>query len=288
MTKVAWVTDSTAYLPEDLIKHPDVYVLPLGITFGTEVLEDGIDITTTQLYTRLKESKEVPKTSQPPAGAFASLYEELKKNYDSAIAVHISGNLSGTLESSRQGADIAAFPVRFIDSRSMSYAMTTLIYQGMQLLETGAELDEVEQKLNENAARSESYILLGSLEQFYKGGRMSGAQYLIGNLLKIKPIITIDSAGTFQLFQKVRSEKKALRRMMDLLAEAYEDGRMKSMQVLHGNIPQKAAEVKQMIHERYPDLHVTMGEISSTIAVHAGEGTLAFLWQNKSGSKSTG
>lgn len=278
--RIAWVTDSTAYITEELAAHPDVYVLPLSITFNEETFEDGIDLTVNELYERIRTNKEVPKTSQPAAGKFAELYDSLKENYDAAISVHISSELSGTYSSAVQGQEISGFPVEIVDSLTMSYGITTLIHKGMELAEAGAEPEEISAQLTASSTESESYILLGSLEQFYKGGRMSGASYLLGNLLQVKPIIRITNEGKFDLFQKVRSEKKALRRMIELLEQAMEKRKLREVQVMHGNVLSKAEALRNTVKERFPELQVVVGEISSTIAAHAGEGTLALIWNN--------
>ncbi|MDE5415513.1 DegV family protein [Alkalihalobacterium chitinilyticum] len=281
MKKIAFVTDSTAYITEELKNHPDVYVMPLAIIFGETVYEDGISLTTEQLYEKIKQSKEVPKTSQPAVGKFVELYEKLKEDYEQAIAVHISSKLSGTLESSRSASEMAEFPVEVVDSKSMSYAITSLIQTGMKLSEEGLEANTIAQKLREEADKGENYILLGSLEQFYKGGRMSGTQFLIGNLLQIKPIIRINQNGEFEVFEKVRSEKKAVRRLLELIQNAYEKHSISEVQIMHGNVLEKAISLEKDIKSKYPHMNVVIGEISSTIAAHAGEGTVAIIWQNK-------
>ncbi|MFC4736619.1 DegV family protein [Bacillus daqingensis] len=279
--RIAWVTDSTAYITEEMAAHPDVYVLPLSITFQENTYDDGVQLTTDQLYEKIRTNKEVPKTSQPSPGRFAELYESLKGKYDAAVAIHISSELSGTYSSSVQGRDLADFPVEVVDSLSMSYAITTLMEKGMHLAEEGVEPSFIGEKLQALASHSESYILLGSLEQFYKGGRMSGASYLLGNILKIKPILRITNEGKFDLFQKVRSEKKAVRRMMELLEQARDRAKIRQVQIMHGNVLPKAEELRKNIINAFPDLKVTVGEISSSIAVHAGEGTLALIWNNE-------
>ncbi|PYZ93859.1 fatty acid-binding protein DegV [Salipaludibacillus keqinensis] len=279
--KIAWVTDSTAYMTKELLEHPDVYVLPLAIIFNGEAFDDGVDLTTEELYERIQSNKEVPKTSQPSAGRFAELYEELKENYDAAVAIHISRKLSGTYDSSAQGRDLSGFEVHLVDSHSMSYAITTLIEKGMGLAEQGKSATDIQKDLQTAAKRSENYILLGSLDQFYKGGRMSGTSFLLGNLLQIKPIIRITSEGEFELFQKVRSEKKAVKRMLELLGQSYEKHQINQVQIMHGNVINKAEELKVKVKEQFPKLDVFIGEISSSIAVHAGEGTVAMIWHNE-------
>ncbi|PWW25749.1 DegV family protein with EDD domain [Cytobacillus oceanisediminis] len=279
--KIAWITDSTAFLTQELLDHPDVYVVPLTITFGEESFEDGMDLTTDQLYSRIRAEKEVPKTSQPSAGRFAELFEKLKSEYDSAVAVHISTKLSGTLNSCLAGAELAGFPVEPVDSKCMSFAITTLIQKGFMLANNDMPSRKIAEILQKEADKSENYILLGSLEQFYKGGRMSGTQYLLGSILKIKPIIRINRDGEFELFDKVRSEKKAIKRMLDLLGDSYSKHTIPQVQIMHGNVQEKANELAEEIKSVFPRLDIFIGEISSTIAAHAGEGTLAVIWHNE-------
>ncbi|RXI99846.1 DegV family protein [Anaerobacillus alkaliphilus] len=279
--KIAWVTDSTAYITKELENNPDVYVMPLAIIFPDRTFEDGVDLTTEELYRRINTSKEVPKTSQPPVGKFAELYEKLKSEYDQVIAVHVSGKLSGTVDSSRSGMEMAELDGEVVDSLSMSYTITTLLYKGIELAKTMDNHKEIAAILREEALNSEKYILLGSLDQFHKGGRMSKTAFLLGNLLQIKPIITIKTTGEFDLFQKVRSEKKASNRMIELIAEAADKHKITEVQIMHGNVLDKALEFKKKIEEQFPQMNIVVGEISSAIAVHAGEGTVALIWHNE-------
>lgn len=277
--KIAWITDSTAYVTEELKNNPDVYVMPLEIIFGSEAFEDGIDLSTDELYSRIRKEKEIPKTSQPASGKFLTLFEKLKEQYEGAIAIHVSSKLSGTLSSCRTGAEMADFKLETVDSKSMSYAITTLLNKGIELANDGKELDAIAENLRKEADRSQNYILLGNLEQFYKGGRMSGTQFLLGSILKIKPVIRIHQ-GEFELYEKVRSEKKAFNRLVELFDEADQKNKVKEIQIMHGNVLDKAKEMEVLFKAAYPNLNVVIGEISSTIAVHAGEGTLAIIWHN--------
>lgn len=277
--KIAWITDSTAYITKDLARNPDVFVVPLGIVFGDDAYEDGVDLTVEEMYKRIRTEKQVPKTSQPSAGKFAELFEKLKaEGYNAAIAVHISSKLSGTFASCKAGSDLAKFDVRVIDSKSMSYAITSLLNKGIELEQQGLSIDAITTSLVEEADKGRNYLLLGSLEQFYKGGRMSGTSYLLGNILQIKPIIRINQQGEFELFEKVRSEKKASKRIVDLFDVDYQKHSIAQVQIMHGNVPERAMEFENEFRNRYPELDIIIGDISSTIAAHAGEGTVGILW----------
>lgn len=275
--KIAWIVDSTVHMSERLKNHPDLFNIPLNIHFNEEQFADGIDLTTTELYEKIKGAKDFPKTSQPSAGEFAETYQEIAKSYDEAIAVHLSHQLSGTLASSKSGAEIAGFPVTFIDSLSLSYATTALVEHGMDLYENGTSIENIKETLESMAGTVENYILIGNLDQLYKGGRMSGMQFLVGSLLKIKPIIQISPEGELGVIDKVRSEKRATFYLIDKIQKAYDQG-VRTFYIMHGNVLTQAQQLQKSILEKMPEAHVVIGEISSVLAVHAGEGTVAALW----------
>ncbi|MER2089041.1 DegV family protein [Sporosarcina sp. JAI121] len=279
MTKkpLAWIVDSTAYISEELSQHPDFFSVPLNIHFGEKQFVDGVDLNPEQLYSKIKNAEEFPKSSQPSAGEFAERFRVIAENYEQAIAVHVSSKLSGTLASSIAGAEIADFPVTFIDSLSLSYGITGLIEQGMEMHESGATVPEIDAKLTKMAGTVHNYILIGQLEQLYKGGRMSGAQFFLGSLLKVKPIVHITNEGELEAVDKVRSEKKAFQYLVDKVAAGHHAGRRK-VHLMHGNVLDQAIHLKNLLTEQVPGLEVEIGDISSVLAVHAGEGTLAILW----------
>ncbi|MFB0829199.1 DegV family protein [Brevibacillus laterosporus] len=278
--QIAWVTDSTAYIPADLREKHDIYVVPLEIIFSDGTYRDGLDMTPEQLYEKIEKTQEVPKTSQPSLGNFVELYETLKKKYDCAIAVHVSSKLSGTLNASQSAAMLAEFPVEVVDSKTMSYPITHMILQGMKMAKTGASPEKIASSLRLIAEKTESYILLGSLDQFYRGGRMNGVQFFMGNLLQIKPILRIRD-GIFEVYEKIRTENKAIVRMLAQLDQAMQKQQIKNVQILHGNVMEKAQALKKRIKEKYQDVEVMIGPISSTIGVHAGQGTIALSWINE-------
>jgi DegV family protein with EDD domain len=279
MTKkpLAWITDSTAYISDDLKNHPDFYSIPLNIHFGEKQFVDGVDLTPAQLYENIKNATEFPKTSQPSAGEFAEQFKKIAENYEQAIAVHVSAELSGTLASSMAGAEIAEFPITFIDSRSLSYGITGLIDKGIAMQNEGASVPEIKEQLEKMAGTLKNFIFIGQLEQLYKGGRMNGVQFFLGSLLKVKPIIQITPDGKLEAIDKVRSEKKALQYLVDKVAEGHQKGKGK-VYLMQGNALDTAEQLRELILRQVPNLSVEIGDISSTLAVHAGEGTIAMLW----------
>ncbi|MGB2993216.1 MAG: DegV family protein [Paenisporosarcina sp.] len=280
MTKkpIAWVVDSTAYVSDVLASHPDVHVVPLAIHFGQEQYADGVDLTSEQLYDRIRNADEFPKTSQPAAGEFAKLYEKISENYEAILAVHVSSKLSGTMSSSKSGAEIAEVQMESVDSLALSSGITKLVERGLVLQERGMNLQEIAEKLRSEVKNLRNYILIGNLNQLYKGGRMSGVQFFLGSLLQVKPIIHLNELGELKALDKVRSQKKALNYLVDKAVEAYEKDGVRSIDLMQGNVLAQAEELKNLIQAKAPNLEVRVGEISSVLAVHAGEGTIAAMW----------
>lgn len=276
---IAWIIDTTGFVTEEMKAHPDVYVVPLNIHFGNEEFIDGVDLTQAQLYERIKSAPEFPKTSQPSAGKFAELYEKLKEEYECAIAVHASAKMSGTIASSTAGADMADFKVYAVDSLALSFGLSGLMERGWELQKEGLNADQIAKKLENEVHDFRNYILIGNLTQLYKGGRMSGAQYYIGSLLQVKPIVQINPEGELKPIDKVRSHKKAVKYLVDHAIKDHEEYGVNVFQIMHGNTPDEAENLKQEVLKAIPDAQILIGDLSSSLAVHAGEATLAFMWR---------
>lgn len=280
MVKTAWVTDSTAFLDEELKNHPDLYTVPLSIILDGQEYADGIDLSPAQLFERLKHLKNPPTTSQPSVGAFQELYEQLSKEYDRVVAVLLSGKLSGTVSSSEQAAKLVDIPVITFDSKILTYPMSAILKKGMELLDAGNSLESVIKQMEAIRDSNETYVLIGSLEQLHRGGRMSGLQFFLGSMLNVKPIISIED-GALQAKEKVRSEKKAKEKILDYFRISYEKYKFKEVYILYGLHEKQALDWKAEIESQYPQLKVSCCPLGAVIGVHAGENTLGISWHNE-------
>ncbi len=280
MARIAWVTDSTAVLDEELKNHPDVYIIPLTIIMDGKEYTDGVDLTAEQLYENLKSLKEPAKTSQPSIGAYQSLYEKLSKEYDHIFAVLISSKLSGTVSSSEQAAQLVDIPVTTIDSKILTYPLTALLKKGMEWEKAGASLQEIKEKYSMMIPSNELFVLIGSLEQLHRSGRMSGVQFVLGSMLNIKPIISIKN-GALEIKEKVRSEKKALDKITQYLRDSHKTHSLKEVYILYGLHEQHALQWREKLIEEFPDIDFRTYPIGATIGVHAGEHTLGISWFNQ-------
>jgi DegV family protein with EDD domain len=278
--KIAWVTDSTVYLGEHLKNHPDIYIVPLLIMFNEKEYLDGKDLTVEEFFAKLESASQLPTSSQPAIGTFAELYESLKDKYDAIISVHLSSKLSGTYSSSLQGAQLVDSQITVIDSKILSLPMGEIISRGIELQQEGKEYAYIVGELTQLADQHNTYVTIGSLEQLHRGGRMNAAQFLIGSALKIKPILAVND-GELVTVEKVRTEKKAHQRMVDMFVKAKtENPSISKLSLIYGKTPDVANEWKQKLQVEYPDLQITLCPLGSVIGVHAGANTFGISWFN--------
>ncbi|MCM3599876.1 DegV family protein [Robertmurraya korlensis] len=280
MKKIAWVTDSTACLDEELTKHPDVYIVPMTIVLDEKEYKDGIDLTAEELYEKLKHLQVPPKTSQPSVGEFVSLFEKLEGEYDHVFSVLVSAKLSGTVSSSVQAAEMVKIPVTTIDSKILSYPLSRMIKKGMEWTEAGNSVEELNQKLCELANTNETFVLIGSLEQLHRSGRMNGLSFFLGSMLNIKPIISIED-GVLQAKEKIRSESKGMEKIISYLQASIENYDTKEAYILYGLHDKEARKWHDELCERFPDVTFGIYPLGATIGVHAGENTIGISWFNR-------
>ncbi|MGX2960150.1 DegV family protein [Peribacillus sp. JNUCC 23] len=281
MTKrIAWVMDSTGYLDDELQKNDDIYIVPMVVILKGKEYRDGIDIVPKELYRVMEEEKVVVTTSQPSIGTFMELYQSLEERYDCVISVHLSGSLSGTVAASRQAAEMVSIPVHVFDSLVISYPLTMVLRKIMSNIENGMEVSDALREAEKYSQSNETYVLIGSLDQLHRSGRLSGTQYLLGSMLNFKPIISIEN-GMLATIAKVRSEKKAEARIFDLFKKAYNSKKLKECCLLFGASPSQTDKWRDVIHDIDSSIIIHASPIGSAVGVHAGPKTLGLSWFNE-------
>jgi DegV family protein with EDD domain len=277
-TEIAWVTDSTASLPDEFIKENHIYVVPLSILFGEESYLEGVDITAEDFYPKLAASKVLPKTSQPAIGEFVELYKKLKSEYKHVIAIHASSALTGTYQSSVAASSMVEYEVEVIDSKIGSYPLGRMLEKGIDMQKKGKLYEEIVSYLRTLPDKANLYMAPGSLEQLHKGGRLSTAQVIIGSLIKLKLIVRFDE-GKVVLFDKIRTEKKVKERLFQILEES--SMHIKEASVIHGNVAVMAEEWREELQQRFPNIHFRKTIFSPVAGVHTGQGTIGLAWINE-------
>ena len=277
MKKIAWITDSTCFIEPEYAKKNNIFIVPMSVSFDNETYRDGVDITEEKFYQKLTSSRTLPKASQSAIGELVTLYEELKKEYELGIAIHVSSELSGTASASKQAAEIAGFPLELVDSKLISLPMSYMITKGQEMIDQGGSPADVANNLRMMYKSNQLFVMIGSLEQLHKGGRVSAIQLMMGSLLKIKPILTFQE-GKIVPHEKVR-RKKALSYMVSRLQSDIEQGNhIKKVFVLDGMATLESLNIQEQIRSLYPEIELVSGPLGSAIGVHAGAGTIALTW----------
>ena len=280
MSKTAIVTDSTAYIPDDICRKLNITVVPLSVIWGEETFSDGVTIKPAEFYTRLKSSKVMPSTSQAsPADmhkAFASL---LERGYD-VMGVFISEKLSGTLDSARQAREefaSAKDKIVLFDSENTGMALG---YQALALARAaadGASLADC-QKLAETVRPNTGvYFVVETLEFLHRGGRIGGAQRLLGSALNVKPILTIKD-GKVDTADSVRTSKKAYEKVIELVAEKCAGKSNVRLATLHANAEENAKAVLAIAAEKLNAVESILSAVSPAIGTHTGPGTVGLAY----------
>ncbi len=281
MTKVAVMTDSTAYLPDNLVKSLSITVAPQVLIWGEETFRDGVDIMPDEFYKRLKTAKVMPTTSQVSIGDMKTTFEKLLESGYDVLGIFISSKLSGTIQSATQARELlpkAADRISIVDSNSTAMAMGFHVLTAARAAQAGASLAECQQLAEKSRTHTGVYFVVDTLEFLRRGGRIGGAQALLGSALNIKPILELRN-GRIESIEKVRTKGKAIERMIDLVLQRVGDQKPVRLATLHANAE---AEARQALEKATLQLHpdeTVFASVSPVIGTHAGPGTigLAFM-----------
>ncbi|WP_066315124.1 DegV family protein [Bacillus sp. FJAT-29814] len=278
--KTAIVTDSTAYIPKEIRDKWNIHMVPLNVIFGDEPYQEEVDITWQQFYEEVK-TKELPTTSQPPIGQFVELFEKLAEDYDAVISIHLSSGISGTY----QGAITAGTMVEGIKVYPFDTDVSCMV-QGFYALEAAewasrdVEPEKIIARLEELKHSARAYFMVDDLAHLQRGGRLSGAAALIGSLLQVKPILHFQEKVIVP-FEKIRTRKKAMKRIEELLGEDAMDGGRYQAVIIHANREEEAKEWKAELAAQYPNVDFSIGYFGAVIGTHLGEGAMGLGWMRK-------
>ena len=278
MNQVVIVTDSTAYLSKSILEELNIQVIPLSVNWDGESYRDGIEITPAEFYTRLATSDTLPSTSQPPAAAFKDCFNKLLGQGKDVAAILISSGISGTVNSALQAQqEIKSDRITVVDSKTAAMATGLHVLAAARKAAQGGSLKEVTEIAEKAQKHTEVVFAVDTLEFLHKGGRIGGAKRLLGSMLNIKPILEMKN-GLIEPADQVRTQKRALERLISLVQERANDEHPLRLSVFHSNVPEKAQslldEAKRILS---PD-ETFLNELSPVIGTHVGPGTLAIAF----------
>jgi DegV family protein with EDD domain len=279
MPKVALVTDSTAYIPDELVQKYSITVLPQVLIWGEETFRDGIDIQPDEFYQRLEKADVMPSTSQALPADFEKVFRDLLDQDKHVLAILISEKLSGTMSSAYQAvANLPGTPVELVDSHSTAMAMGFQILQVARAAEEGATLAECKALAEKARLHTGLFVTLNTLEFLHRGGRIGGGARFLGTALNLKPILELKD-GRLEAVERVRTRGKALNRLVELVEECVDGHRPLRVASLHAKAAEDAQGLLDRLNERLEIDEVIVSTVSPVVGTHVGPGTvgLAFM-----------
>ena len=277
MTKIKIVTDSSITIEPELAKDLNITIVPLtvmidGVVYSDSNLKEG------EFLQLMKSSKNLPKTSQPPVGVFAEVFEDLSAEDVQIISIHMSHALSGTVEAARQGATLAKADVTVVDSSFTDQAMKFQVVEAAKMAKAGATLEEILQKLEEVKAKTELYIGVSTLENLVKGGRIGRVTGLISSLLNIRVVMQMTD-HTLTPIVKGRGAK-TFKKWLDDLKESLKEKEIEEIGISYAGGPEFANQMKAELQE-FVEKSIPVLETGSIIQTHTGENAWAVLVRYK-------
>ena len=273
MTKIKIVTDSSVTIEPEVAKELDITIVPLSVMVDGVVYSDA-DLEEGEFLRLMQSSRNLPKTSQPPVGVFADVFEQLAEDGAQIISIHMSHALSGTVEAARQGATLANADVTVVDSSFIDQAMKFQVTEAAKLAKEGADLEEIIAKIEEVKEKTELYIGLSTLENLVKGGRIGRVSGLISSLLNIRVIMQMKD---HQLEPIVKGRgAKTFKKWLDDLTASLQNKQVAEIGISYAGSPELALEMKESL-QPYVKKPISVLETGSIIQTHTGENAWAVL-----------
>jgi DegV family protein with EDD domain len=280
MGKVAVVTDSTSYIPPEYLAKHNISSAPQVLIWDNQTYEDGVDIQPGEFYQRLSQSKTMPSTSQVTPATFQKIYTDLvSKGYDEILTIVLSNKLSGTIVSAQQVKErFKGAKIEIVDSFTTAMALGFIVLTAARAAQDGATLAEC--KVLAEKARENVGVLFAvdTLEFLHRGGRITGAKWLLGTALTMKPLLEV-TGGQVESIERVRTRTKSLNRLIEVLEARIGDRKPVRLATLHANCPSDAQYLLEAASLKLSPIENIFTEVSPVVGTHAGPGTvgLAFM-----------
>jgi DegV family protein with EDD domain len=278
MPKIALVTDSTAYIPPDIVDKFQITVVPLMLIWGEETFQDGVDITPQEFYARLGKSSTNPSTSQATIAAFNDVYTRLVDQDYEVLTILISSLLSGTVDSALQARDmVGRGSIEIVDSTTTSMALGLQVIMAARAIEEGATLADCKELAEKSSKNVGVIFTVDTLEFLHRGGRIGGGSRFLGTALNIKPILEVVD-GRVEAVERVRTRKKSFLRMIEILEERIAGRQPVRLAAVHATDLNSAEQLLAMAAEKFNPVETYTCEFSPVIGTHTGPGTVGLCY----------
>jgi len=280
MSKIAIVSDSTAFLPAELVERYAITVVPLIVIWDEKNFEDGVDIRPLEFYTRMKSSKTMPSTSQVSVGNMHKAFQTLAEQGLDVLGIFISSKLSGTIQSAMQAKEMmgsAGEKVTIVDSLSTSMNMGFVTLAAARAAADGASLQDCLAVMEKARQNSGVFFAVDTLEFLHRGGRIGSAARFFGSALNLKPILTLKD-GKVEGMERIRTKSKAHDRVMELVMEKVKGKSNVRLATLHANAPEEAKALLDRAAAQSNAVETIFTEVSPVIGAHTGPGTVGLAY----------
>ena len=274
--KLAVITDSSAYLEAKILQRENLFILDIPVNIDGQEYVEGVNLTAQEFYEKMASSSELPKTSQPSIAKLDEILSSLKEQgYTHALGLFLSSGISGFHQNIQYMKDeFEGLTIAFPDTRITSAPLGFMVESVFQWVENGDDFNTILEKLDKQITKTSAFIMVDDLDHLVKGGRLSNGAAILGNLLSIKPILYFNDQGVIEVYEKVRTEKKATKRLVEIIKELTKDGDYR-ITVIHGNAPEKAEELRQLLLDGGVATDISIATFGSVIGTHLGEGSIA-------------
>ena len=274
--KLAVITDSSAYFDESYTQKENLFVLDIPVVIDGNTYIEGKNLTSEDFYKKMALSSELPKTSQP---SIAELEETLSRlsqeGYTHAIGLFLSSGISGFFQNIQYlKEEFSNLEIAFPDSKITSAPLGIMVTSALKWAEDGLTFDEILDRIALQIEGTGAFIMVDDLNHLVKGGRLSNGAAILGTLLSIKPILYFNEQGVIEVFEKIRTEKKATKRLIEIVQERTSNGKYEII-VIHANALEKAEALRELLLESTGATRISLATFGSVIGTHLGEGSIA-------------
>ena len=274
--KLAVITDSSAYLNKEILNREDLFILDIPVNIDGQEYIEGVNLTAEEFYQKMAQASELPKTSQPSIAKLDEILTSLKeKGYTHVLGLFLSSGISGFYQNIQYMVDdYEGLTIAFPDTLITSAPLGIMVESVFSWRDQGDDFVIIQDKLAIQISHTSAFIMVDDLDHLVKGGRLSNGAALLGNLLSIKPILYFNEHGVIEVYEKVRTEKKATKRLIEIIKETTASGQYRVI-VIHGNSPEKAEELRQHLLESGVGMDISLATFGSVIGTHLGAGSIA-------------
>ena len=279
MMKLAVITDSSAFLPDSLRGNDHLFVLDIPVVIAGETYVEGKNLTASEFYEKMAAADDLPKTSQPSVAELEETLTRLaSEDYTHVLGLFLSSGISGFYQNIQYLKD--EFPdlkIAFPDSKITSAPLGLMVENALIWAAEGKDFEDILIKIQRQIDGTSAFIMVDDLNHLVKGGRLSNGAAILGNLLSIKPILYFNDAGVIEVFEKIRTEKKAIKRLIEVVEEKTASASYQII-VIHGNAEEKAESLRQQLIAAGIADDIPLATFGSVIGTHLGEGSVALAY----------